>query len=328
MLRLKFSLLLIIFLLMVAAGVFCLYPRESPSPFATPPLYPEFKEGVDRGPKFIIFGDSRTKNPLEIWRATGDRARLQIIEAIKEETPAFVLNLGDLVLYGSNASHWALFDEENAPLREGDIPYLPVIGNHDCKGELSAALNNIFVRFHFLKNRRWYSFRYRNAGFIVLDSNYSALTAREKYDQYRFIEEEVERFNRDKEVRFIFPCFHHPPYTNVIAHKGYPEMREDFLPRLLSTPKVCAIFTAHVHTYEHFKIQGCHFINSGGGGAPSHKIYRGKMARYPDVHKGFKGFHYCSILLKDGSFQVTVHMIGPKGKWMLAETFELPESGS
>jgi len=186
-----------------------------PSPRAPDvPSYPGFSSIDPSRNHFVVFGDTRGKSPWEFWLEKTGNVREEILQEITDNKPAFVINLGDLVLKGESTRSWLEFDRLHAGVREEGIPYFPVLGNHEMQGNTEAALRNYFKRFPHLSGQRWYSFIWKNVGFIMLDSNLSALTPAERSEQIRWYTAELERFEADAQVRYVIACTHEPPFTN------------------------------------------------------------------------------------------------------------------
>ena len=82
---------------------------------------------------------------------------------------AFVAVTGDLVLTGSNSMDWAEWDRETKPW--SGLQVFPIIGNHDVRGDESAALRNFFKRFPQLENSRYYAAQYGNVRVLAVDSD-------------------------------------------------------------------------------------------------------------------------------------------------------------
>jgi predicted MPP superfamily phosphohydrolase len=247
---------------------------------------------------FIIVGDTQGTSRWEFWRERNDRERKRIVDEITKREPAFVIHLGDLTTQGSSTKHWHQFDDFHKGFRERRIPYLPVLGNHELYGDDKSAFENYFKRFPHLGQKRWYSFTWRNVGFILVDSNFSNLTKEQTEEQSRWYLSELEKFEKNTEIDFIIVCCHQPPFTNSRVIRPSKEVKVTFADPFLQLQKTCLFFSGHSHSYERFQTDGKFFIVSGGGGGPRHKVMLDPRKRrnqdfFPGPERRF--FHFCQI---------------------------------
>jgi len=279
---------------------------------------------------FVVFGDTRGKSPWEFWLEKTGNVREEILQEITDNKPAFVINLGDLVLKGESTRSWLEFDRIHAGVREEGIPYFPVLGNHEMQGNTEAALRNYFKRFPHLSGRRWYSFIWKNVGFIMLDSNLSALTPAEKSEQIRWYTAELERFEADAQVRYVIACTHEPPFTNRAKTPVGLESPKLFAEPFLRFGKTRLLFSGHVHSYERFLIGSKHFIVSGGGGAPRGKLVIDPARRkYEDRFPGgeLRFFHFCLIEMRADSLLLRIFRLESDGSFLEADRLNLSPKG-
>src|SRR4051812_7769182 len=86
----------------------------------------------------VVIGDTQRTSPIEelIGREQNEAARLALIAKIaKEEQPAFVVHLGDMVESGDSTEQWQYFDRLVSALTVRNVRILPVLGNHDYWGD-------------------------------------------------------------------------------------------------------------------------------------------------------------------------------------------------
>jgi len=164
---------------------------------------------------FVVSGDMRFTDPKNTWD-TDPARRVALVRRIAHERPNILLITGDLVLKGESFGDWEVFDQETRPLREAGILVFPVLGNHDLAGSLELALQNYFRRFPALNARRWYSLRYGNCYFLMLDSESS--TAPES-PQHRWLAGELDHLPAGTE--YVFVVTHHPSYTQSTHASGF-----------------------------------------------------------------------------------------------------------
>src|SRR4051812_38412734 len=107
----------------------------------TEPLSRAPGELAPGGPRtFILIGDTQKTMTLEFWRHHFDAERQAVIRAIAVESPAFVVNCGDVICHGGSYADWRSFCDENETLFSRKIAYFPALGNHDYYGGAERAL--------------------------------------------------------------------------------------------------------------------------------------------------------------------------------------------
>ncbi len=169
--------------------------------------------------------------------------------------PGLAIHTGDLTASGTAADYRTFFNVERDLLKR--VALFPGIGNHD-----TTNMTNWFTLFALPGNERWYSFRYGNSAFHILD-NYSPDTL--GTPQYNWFLSELRADSADPSVRHIFVFFHEPPYTTNTAYSGNLRARRHLSP-LFERFRVRLTFQGHVHAYEHSLVNGVHYLISGGGG--------------------------------------------------------------
>ena len=84
-----------------------------------------FKTAPDFGTsfRFVVVGDTR-------FSAKPRKIQVQLINAIEDQKPSLVINTGDVVTNGLDASHWDMFFQMNHNLLKS-VPYYASLGNHE-----------------------------------------------------------------------------------------------------------------------------------------------------------------------------------------------------
>jgi hypothetical protein len=215
-----------------------------------------------------VIGDTQRSLWVEehvVGREQNERGRVDLIDQlVSQESPAFVVHLGDLVAKAS-PPHWHYFDELMVPIRAARIPLFPVLGNHEYFGEGRDPSRSTRLRFRDLTRGGYYAKRWGRVGLVWLDSN---LTGRAAARQSEWLRGTLLTFDRSSEVACTLVFSHHPPFTNGVDRHGHESVRSDLLPPIRGSSKTVAVISAHVHGYERFELQGLAFIVSGGGGGP------------------------------------------------------------
>lgn len=278
---------------------------------------------------FIIVGDTQGTSHWELWRERNDRERKLIIDEITKRKPAFVIHLGDLTARGSSKKHWQQFDDFHKGFREERIPCFPVLGNHELYGADKSALETYFKRFPHLGQKRWYSFPWKNVGFILVESNFSSLTKEQIEEQSKWYLSELEKFEKNTEIDFIIVCCHQPPFTNSRVVRPGKEVKVNFAGPFLQSHKTQIFLSGHSHSYERFQMKDKFFIVSGGGGGPRHKVMIDPRKRrhqdfFPGPERRF--FHFCEIENHHDTLAFRVVRLESDGTFTVVDPFILQKT--
>ena len=228
---------------------------------------------------FALLGDNRTN-----FLRHGE-----ISAAIAEETPDFLINVGDVVQYGHRSDWDTEFFNPMADLIK-TMPIYVSIGNHEKE---SSHFSEYFA-FPDPDHEHYYSFEYGNTFFIFLDNNIAAYpdanypALDEESDQYSWLEEQLGSAAA-QEAEWLFVLGHVPVYS-VGTSNNYPLNREVILPLLLDYG-VDIYFAGHIHDYERGYSEGLHHIISGGGGGPLSP----RVRSIPEITIHEANYHYCMI---------------------------------
>lgn len=228
---------------------------------------------------FAVFSDSQNdwRDP-EAWKRISTQAY--------KERPNFAVHAGDLVDLGYMKDDWVdeFFAQSNLFMKT--IPIFSIPGNH----EHDAAL---YYQYMYVPKPYFYSFRYGNAEFFMIDTDQYQEEGTNLYNQ-------VELALAQSSAYWKFVVHHHPPFSsddddfgNTYAEAstlGDNEVAQ--LTPLYEKYGVDIVFYGHIHTYERSwpvsnkKIvseNGVHYINMGGAGgsleapAPTRSWFTNKL---------------------------------------------------
>ena len=242
----------------------------------------------------------------------GTKERRMVRDAIYAERSEidFMFIVGDLVDDGRRPSHWERFLQENKvelPLLL-DVPFLPVIGNHDKANDKTYGLLNYEAIFDY---PQFYVMDFPDAAIFVVDSNfiidqYQSINDNEQdalFEEWFVSGEDseqpawLERELASRDQIFKIVIMHHPPisfgrhYSDWDAHsfgRNLKGKRQQFL-NLFRKQGVQLVLCGHEHTYEHSILRyspdehaknnarlrlsategEIHFVVTGSGGAPT-----------------------------------------------------------
>ncbi|MDD5224385.1 MAG: metallophosphoesterase [bacterium] len=212
--------------------------------------------------RFLVYGDSRPAQPVSL-AAPDDSVHQAILSKMKERNPDFVINAGDLVEAGPDPAEWVHFFSILS-FFPSDIPYYPVLGNHDQGGE------SIISGFFGTPPDVYYSFDYGDSHFTIINSY---LDFSPQSVQYRWLAQDLSDAKQREGITRLFAFMHAPAYCSAPEHTDDQEVRnaKDYLAPLFTDQGVRMVFQGHVHVYERTEaINGVVYIVAGGGGAPLH----------------------------------------------------------
>ena len=207
------------------------------------------KTSSDKKFKAIIFPDSQSAD-YNVW---GD-----VAQSAFEKNPdaEFFVNVGDIVDNGEDSSQWhAWMNKVEAQLKI--LPFVPVMGNHETYNrnwkvrEPVAYLNYFAVPENGVENfsRRFYSFDFGAAHFVVLDSQWEELGKEIIEVQKNWLREDLAKTSKTWKIAFI--------HKDVLQYRingrperqeGFSDVGEIFMPEFENL-NFDAVFTAHLHTY-------------------------------------------------------------------------------
>ena len=218
---------------------------------------------------FAVAGDTRTDDLLyQEWN--------QALRQIHEAGVDFITHSGDLVDIGLDVQQWLPFFAASDPYL-GDLPLLPVVGNHDFFDI------NYIANFALPHTEEHWHVRYGNALIISLNDYsitdyFDNLTESREYLEQTLIE------NSDVEWRILI--HHRPLFSAGTRHGPADELQEEW-GDLLDQYNVDIVFSGHEHNYERSRPiafpagqdpttasgdDGTVFIVAAGLGAPLYDI--------------------------------------------------------
>ncbi|MBU0980016.1 MAG: metallophosphoesterase [Nanoarchaeota archaeon] len=209
---------------------------------------------------FIVVGDTQPPTTEE---------QLMLISKIYSERPDFVIHVGDFVDIGTE-EEWKRVDNTFGQLMQAGIPVYPVMGNHeyaDAGGSLSETKEKIQMfsdRFPHLNGNRWYSFRYGNLTFIMLDSTHMHLLD----DGQRQSDAQTKWFRKMVKGQGLkIVTLHHPMVSHYGAGAELPEveMRKILKDAVIRYSSPAVVFSGHVHNFQAINDGSMYFIVTGGG---------------------------------------------------------------
>jgi hypothetical protein len=217
-------------------------------------------DDTNRPYTFLALGDS----------GSGDEEQFAVAALMAGEPADFIVHTGDMIYPDAVAEEWdpKFFVPYEPLLRR--VALWPSIGNHDIGADDGESWRDVFhtPANNTDLNERYYSFRYGNARFIVLDT-YDDLDPGSA--QYDFLTREL----GSSVATWKFVVFHDTIYSNG-EHGSDDGIRADLVP-VFDEFGVDVVFMGHDHHYERTwplrgdavvpEGQGIVYVTTGGGGA-------------------------------------------------------------
>ncbi|MFG0264656.1 MAG: LamG-like jellyroll fold domain-containing protein [Rhodopirellula sp. JB055] len=199
--------------------------------------------------QFVVYGD----------RTGGVPAGLKVLEQAVQDTnllsPDLVMTVGDLIQGYNEKPEWMRqMGEYKEIMNTLDMRWFPVAGNHDVywrgKGPAPQGQHDSNYEEHF--GPLWYTFRHKNAGFVVLYSDEGDPVTNQKAfnvgklqrmsdKQLDFL---AEALKQHKDLDHVFVFLHHPRWIGG----GYTGSNWDTVHDLMKDAgNVSAVFAGHIH---------------------------------------------------------------------------------
>jgi hypothetical protein len=260
--------------------------------------------------RFCLWGDSQERP--EVFS--------QLVAHMMDHQPDLLVGLGDFVWSGSDYSQWGeRFFGPLQPLIQ-HTPMIAALGNHD---ESSSWFFDLLAQ---PGNEQWFSYRYGNAFFLVLDTNEPFAVGTEQY-QYAL---EALLSDPAQSATWLFAAHHHPPYSEIYEEPIYEQIRRELIP-LYEHAGVDVNFHGHIHDYErgeHLPPQTGRRIwqvqTSGGGGTLWWDEYDGE---WDQIDLVIQDQHHM-VVVEAGTSELTLQAINLQGEAMDVITLQAePRSG-
>ena len=295
----------------------------------TPPL--EIDARVHGHFRFVVYGDTRFTDPAD-REAADPEVRRELVSAIAETRPKFIVFGGDIAYHGDWADDWKVYDRETAIWRERKIPVYPALGNHDLHGNVQTALANYFARFPALKENRFYAVHAGHCLLLTLDSSLDEVSG----PQGDWLRDRLGHL--PKSVDFVFIVLHHPPYTSSSDAKTYggghsARAAEQKLAAYLEEAQQqlhahIVVFSGHVHNYERHEHGGVTYFVTGGGGAHAYPITRTPDDPFQSLEVNY---HYLLEEVQGHRLKVTINRVDMKeglASWTQPDSLAIPSATS
>jgi len=270
---------------------------------------------------------------------------------ILESKADYILNLGDMCANdGRRPQHWELFLKENkfeTPLLK-EVPFLPVIGNHERYNDKTYGTPNYEAIFDYPP---FYRIDFKDYSVFILDSNILLDWRDEIPDDLQdklfekwFVSSNPENPSWfEKELKncsnpFKIVAMHHSPLSFGQHWKDWYKDsygrnttdKRKALMKLMVNNGIQAVFSGHDHIYQHnlvtdipgsiYPDAGIHMIVSSGGGVPMRNLKsKQSVEKIRDIYRN-EGYavenireedvhHYCLVQMADDNLTIEVYLV-------------------
>jgi predicted phosphodiesterase len=182
-----------------------------------------------------------------------------VAEMLAQVEPQLVIHGGDLQYLANPADTWNGLFSTLAPLHRMAL-FHAAYGNHESDTEVEPGeMFDRLFRGQGDRTTRWHRVSFGPVAVIVLDSEDGAL---DLPDQLNFLDTELDAALGEGREPIV--VFHRPTYT-FSKHSPNLSVRAAIHSRVVGRCKL--VLCGHVHGYEHFLVEGVHYVIDGGGGA-------------------------------------------------------------
>jgi hypothetical protein len=234
------------------------------------------------------------------------KATQAIFREILHRHPETLYWLGDVVVLGYKNSAWPLVDQFLAQCDEAGIAVRAILGNHDVMGRPKKGQRNFQRRFpaHVPTG---YAHVTDGVGVILLNSNFSVLTAEQQAEQQAFYEQTLNAYDHDPAIRAVVVTCHHAPFSNSRLVGSSKPVQQRFVLPYQASQKAKLFITGHAHAFEKFEVGGKTFLVIGGGGGLHQPLYTDRHADRAADYKPM--FHYLTVKRTDDQLHICSHRL-------------------
>jgi hypothetical protein len=258
---------------------------------------------------------SDTQQPMTIEKIKlrpnhNTKATSLLLADMLQQKPRAIYMLGDVVAVGSSKHKWAAIDRFIDTCRRSNIAVHALLGNHDLMWSRRKGERRFQQRFPDNVDIGYVSIT-DSIAIVMLNSNFSKLSAAEIDKQQHWYLDTLNNLNHDPAIKTIIVSCHHAPYSNSKIVGSSAAVQHYFLPPFMQTTKCSLFITGHAHAFEHFTSGNKNFLVIGGGGG-LHQPLDTSAKRLPDLAFHYKPmFHYLIVRRSGDTLLVTSRCLKP-----------------
>lgn len=238
------------------------------------------------------------------------KATKMIFSDVDTLRPSAFFILGDVVSLGKSKAAWRNIDKYIKQLREDSVPVFATLGNHEVMFNAAKGTRNFLRRFP-LYNPAGHTEIVDSVAVVLLNSNFTAMTAAEITAQNDWYKQQLTLLDQDPAVKCVIVGCHHSPYTNSTVVNPSVAVQENFVPPFLQAAKCVLFISGHSHNYERFRMKDKDFLVIGGGGG-LHQPLKPNNDIMHDLSIDYKpAFHYLKISRMQDKLEITSRELNP-----------------
>lgn len=199
--------------------------------------------------------------------------------ALRSAAPDLLLHGGDMVYQTSPADTWTGFWQAMATLFAGSALGV-TLGNHDFEDmdEVHVMFERLFMPQGDSGANRYNAFSFGGVRFVQIDTESDRFGFPEEVEgMWDWVRAELQATADDPKLRFAIVLMHRPMFT-LSKYWVSDATERDARHAMFVEFGVPLVFCGHVHAYEHWEVEGVHYIVDGGGGALSYDPVEEKAA--------------------------------------------------
>ena len=247
-----------------------------------------------------------------LWNIRNNNTEMRdlLFEDILADSSSAVFHLGDLVGKGYDPMDWNTIDKFVDSLKSKNIPFYPVLGNHELILLPEKGKKNFQNRYP-IHSQGGYLVRHDSLVVILLNSNFGHLSEDEINEQEDWLEDTLDDLDDDDSVKLVIVGTHYSPYTNSTRVGPDEKVQKYFVDEFMDSEKAKLFLSGHSHAFEHFRFEDKDFLVIGGGGGPQQKLLVGNDVRWKDhfdSENEYRRFHYIKVIKEINRYKVEVIM--------------------
>jgi hypothetical protein len=265
-----------------------------------------YAQETDGSTKLYFISDCQQPMKIEKLRLKSFRneeSRDSLFSDLVRQKPKNLFLLGDLTSAGSNSTSWKPIDNLLNLLHKEHVLVNAIPGNHEYYRNAQKGIGNYKTRFP-QNPLDGYCVKIDSMAVIMLNSNFSKLSALEFQRQQLWYKATMDSLDKDDAIKAIVVCTHHAPYSNSKIVGSSKAVVLNFIPLFMNSPKARLFISGHSHNLEYFKMApNKHFMVIGGGGGLTQPLWSFEKQLYPDViPQDKKPLYFYFILERKGNY--------------------------
>jgi predicted metallopeptidase len=245
---------------------------------------------------------------LFVKKEQNERAADSLRAFILRRHPDALFLLGDMVGKGSSLKNWKIPDAFFSLLKQENIPYHAIQGNHEYFFNAKKGNDNFARRFGIAKDNVNIQ-NIDSVAVIMLNSNFNRLTNEETNRMLQRYTSVMDSLQHNESVRCIIVAVHHSPFTNSAMVAPSKNVQDKIVPKYLETPKAVLFLSGHAHLLEMFYFNKKYFCVIGGGGGRKQKTHTDSPYHNLVSNADRSRFFYCTVSRYADTLYLNVHSI-------------------